>query len=57
MVIDYAMAMYFKKKISVTHYFLRLEFVLISLSSISGICGENLSISDRNNNYDPLTKS
>ena len=33
----YAMAMLFEKKISVIQYFLCSEFVLISLSSISGM--------------------
>ena len=36
-VTDYAMAMLFKKKISVIQYFLCSEFVLISLSSILGM--------------------
>ena len=42
-VTDYAMAIFFLKKISVIHYALCLEFVLITLSSISGKLGSNLT--------------
>ena len=70
-VIDNAMTIFFKKKISVIHYFFMFRIVLISLSPISGIRGYNQSnfsescdvlhfvtaLSPTNNNFGTRKKS